>query len=409
MDKYQPTLSVEVQIVESPSKYNYRNKCEFTFGFNHQHMPTLGFVMGSFKDGETRVESAGECLHVSIAAKKVVSVIQNYLNSETSLPVYDRVKKNGYWRLCLVRTSEYSKDIMLLVQVHPGTLTPLELAEEEQKFVSFIEASDAAVTTLFWQYRVQSSHVLEESDPVTLKFGPGTIRDTLTVTQTTFEFRVGPFSFFQSSTRGCELLYEKIANFLEYSNGLTVYTADHRVVLLDLCCGTGTIGITLSRLPCIKKIVGVDVCEQAIKDAEFNAKEHKVTNYQYICAPVEKCIQSVLEEAASETFSNENPNHDNSIPRSPQLPATQTLEVAFSDNADSTQPQEHQNKEISLHTTQSHDEIIAILDPPRCGVNKSVIKTLVKATTLNRIIYVSCDPVAALPNFKMYVLTGKRC
>eukprot|EP00732_Lithocolla_globosa_P006690 Lithocolla_globosa_v1_NODE_7936_length_885_cov_4.549398.p1 type:complete len:193 gc:universal NODE_7936_length_885_cov_4.549398:277-855(+) len=115
-----------------------------------------------------------------------------------------------------------------------------------------------------------------------------------------------------------------------------------RVVLLDLCCGTGTIGITLANK--VDAVVGVELVSQAVKDAEENAKINGLTNTTYICARVEKVIDEII-----------------------------------SKNKDAT--------------------IVAIVDPPRAGLHGDVTRTLRACSKLDYLLYVSCDPAAASGNF----------
>ncbi|KAJ3052904.1 tRNA methyltransferase 2 [Rhizophlyctis rosea] len=115
------------------------------------------------------------------------------------------------------------------------------------------------------------------------------------------------------------------------------------VVLLDLCCGTGTIGITMASK--VKRVIGVEMVKAAIDDAKFNATLNGVNNVEYYCGKVEDVIQKVLS------------------------------------------------------TVEDEDEVVAVLDPPRAGVHADVIKAVRNRLDVKRIVFVSCDANAAFQNF----------
>ena len=80
-------------------------------------------------------------------------------------------------------------------------------------------------------------------------------------------FKVSPQAFFQINTEAAEKLYE--------ASGLMA-ELDKDTVLFDVCCGTGTIGLCLASK--VKEVHGVDIIEEAVKDAQENAKENGIDN-----------------------------------------------------------------------------------------------------------------------------------
>jgi 23S rRNA (uracil1939-C5)-methyltransferase len=151
-------------------------------------------------------------------------------------------------------------------------------------------------------------------------YGPGYIEDVLCSKR----FRISPLSFWQVNRDQAERLYEKAAEFAITPNTETI---------IDLYCGTGTIGLTMADR--VKKLIGVEIVEDAVKDAKINAGLNGITNAEFICADASKAAALLLE------------------------------------------------KGIKPDTV--------ILDPPRKGCDEELIETVSRMSP-ERIVYISCDP-----------------
>lgn len=140
-----------------------------------------------------------------------------------------------------------------------------------------------------------------------------------------YSFVVSPSSFFQVNDYQTKNLYDKVVEYASLNNN---------EIVLDLYCGTGTIGIYLSGHA--KEVIGVEVNKDAIKDANINKKINNVENISFIC----------------DTTSNIN---------------------------------EIVNKNID----------VVIVDPPRSGLDKNTINYILK-NNIKKVIYVSCDPMTLM-------------
>ena len=169
---------------------------------------------------------------------------------------------------------------------------------------------------------------------------------------------MSPAAFFQVNTVATEGLYSTIRDWClaTRTDGTAVETTSNETtqkekdtVILDLCCGTGTIGLVLSQH--VKKVIGVEMVKEAIEDAEKNAKLNGITNVSYLHGRVEEAIKQVFKE----------------------------------------------------HVTSEDTNVVAILDPPRSGVHATVIQAIRGCKQLRRVIYVSCDAEAASSNLIEYV------
>ena len=160
------------------------------------------------------------------------------------------------------------------------------------------------------------SLVLIKDEKEIVLFGKGYITERLN----DFYFKVSPLSFFQVNTNGAEKLYNKVLEYADLNNVENV---------LDLYCGTGTIGIYLSSKA--KKVIGVEINKYAKDNAVENAKINNVSNVEFICGDVGKLAKSF--------------------------------------------------KNIDL----------VVIDPPRNGLNKNAVANVLKINP-KKIVYVSCDP-----------------
>jgi tRNA (uracil-5-)-methyltransferase len=155
-------------------------------------------------------------------------------------------------------------------------------------------------------------------------------------------FQISPGAFFQTNTKGAEVLYQIVVDRVK-----EVTTEPGRTLLLDVCCGTGTIGLTLKKEGVVGKLVGVDIAEPAIEDAKINAEKN---GYKTGGESITKFIASPAEKVLLEVMYN--------IPR----------------NA----------------------PVVAVVDPARDGLHGVVVRTLRANQKIQRLVYVSCNPTATL-------------
>lgn len=330
--------------VASPILNNYRNKCEFTFGRDLDNKKTVGFLLGLYKQGITAVLNPQECLHVSEDAKRVAASMQKYLdNSEWDC--YDRTTKQGNWRMVMVRTHS-TGEVMALVQIHPQQLEKEVIAAEKEKLINYFkkeqEEGNCRVDTLLFQAYDGMHTVFNEATPYEVLAGDGFIHEELFG----LTFRISPTAFFQVNTPATLELYSGVKE----SCGLTS-KSEKKTVLLDLCCGTGTIGQTMA--PHCDSVIGVEMVKSATEDAERNAKSNGLNNITYIAAKVEDAMDKVMEHVA----------------------------------------------EVSKNADGEPVDVIAVLDPPRSGVHASVIRAIRECELIQKVVYVSCDANAAMNNF----------
>ena len=273
----------------------YRNKMEFTFGDECKDGPlSLGLhKRGSFYDVITTDqckiadEDFGRILKAALA-----------LASSLGLPYFHRVRHTGYLRHLLVRKAAFTGQILIdLVttgsaeKVFPvsGDLSlsagqmPVDSEEAfEQLFTKIMLELplDGSITGILHTINNSLADTVEDQGTKVL-FG----NDHLVEELLGLSFKISPFSFFQTNSRGAEILYETAR---EYAGD----TKDK--VIFDLYSGTGTIAQLLA--PIAEHVTGVEIVPEAVRSAEENACRNKLDNCSFIAGDVLKVIDELEEK-----------------------------------------------------------------------------------------------------------------
>lgn len=318
--------------IQSPEINGYRTKCEFTVGRNLEGTPTVGFLLGLYRDGITAVLNPAECLHVPEKAKKIAKAMEDYIR-QSNYDVYDRVEKIGVWRSVMTKTQR-SGDVMIVIQMNTTSLSDNQFEEEKKKLVAYWDKlkceGDIVATTLMLQVWNGDSNGITDKGTTEVLTGDGYVYETILGCR----FRISSSAFFQVNTPATELLYAKCAEWCDINE-------NKKTTLLDLCCGTGTIGITMAKS--VDRVIGIEMIPEAIVDAKANALLNNMTNVQYHASKVEEKIDIVANE--------------------------------------------------------KNETVIAVLDPPRSGVHSSVIRAVRESQQIEKVIFISCDPKQAMQNF----------
>ncbi|CAO3671809.1 unnamed protein product [Rhizopus stolonifer] len=316
-------------VIGSPQVNHYRTKCEFTIGRNLEGEPSVGFLLGLYRDGIVAVLESDECLNVSATANAVAKSMSDYIKA-SDLPVYDRTEKTGCWRTIMTKTPS-TGEVMIVVQLSSAELSAERVEQEKVSLTKFWKnSSSVSVTTLLFQVWNGASNGFTDKAPLETLIGDGYVHEELLG----LRFRLSASAFFQVNTPATEILYSKCAEWCNIDNS-------KKTTLLDLCCGTGTIGLTMAKS--VDKVIGIEMVPEAIEDAKINAALNNIKNVTYYASKVEHAINKVRNE--------------------------------------------------------NNQEVIAVLDPPRNGVHSSVIGVCRENSKIDRLIYISCDSKQAGDNF----------
>lgn len=445
-------------ILKSPIIDGYRNKCEFSVGYSLEGKPTVGFMLGNFREGVTAVEEPENCPNVSRLSCKYASIFQEFLKL-SSLPIWNRFKNIGFWRQLTVREgrtprksidSENSdskiSEVMLIVQVcSVGVECELMTNEFKRLAQAFAEGAVAnspslPLTSLVIQHHQGISNAAPADTPLQPLTIPNVHGAELEATNAVVEprihdyisnlkFCISPTAFFQVNTLAAEKLYSLAGDWA----GLGPDT-----LLFDICCGTGTIGLTLAHR--VGMVIGIEMNASAVSDAQRNAEINGINNCKFICAKAEDVVGSLLKEYLNvtekegEISSDTNPSDGTSsaskkseeIPcaseKSDEVPATEERNTLTDGiEQDSVAGRMPENNANALETSevasqekgsqlngckaengtslaQQFKNVVAIVDPPRGGLHPIVTKVLRTHTHLRRLVYISCNPESLMAN-----------
>ncbi|ESQ51323.1 hypothetical protein EUTSA_v10016347mg [Eutrema salsugineum] len=412
-------------IIESPVTNGYRNKCEFSTGYSVEGKLTVGFMLGNFSAGVTAVEEAVDCPNISKIACRYASIFQSFLE-KSRLPVWNRFKSCGFWRQLTVREGRkpgvFSNDedantriaeVMLMVQVCTTGTDEAEVATEfEEMAKAFAEGARASspplpLTVLVVQDHVGISNVAPPDCPLRLLPIPmsdngtnqGQSTNVLTEARihdhiNNLRFSISPTAFFQVNTSAAEKLYSLAGDWADLGPD---------TLLFDVCCGTGTIGLTLAHR--VGMVIGIEMNASAVSDAERNAKINGISNCKFICSKAEDVMSSLLTEYLDESEMEEaKPESNAKDGVDKQISSTEEMS-----NSEHVLPpniheevqnieQKDSSSEPERSTKPRFKNVVAIVDPPRPGLHPDVIKALRTHPRLKTLVYISCNPETLVAN-----------
>ena len=273
-------------IKPSPVRSEYRNKMEFSFGDEYKDGPlALGMhKRGSFHD----IVNVTDCQIVDEDYRKILACTLECAR-ESGLPYYHRMRHVGYFRHLLVRkavkTGEILVDLVTASDTAELGIDPTEAVSKIQGFktvwlekMTSLKFDGTLVGILHTKNDSLADVVKDEGTEVL--FGQDYFYEELLG----LKFKITPFSFFQTNSLGAEVLYETAREYIGDTNEKVVF---------DLYSGTGTIAQILA--PVAKKVVGVEIVEEAVEAAKENAKLNNLDNCTFWAGDVLKVIDELGE------------------------------------------------------------------------------------------------------------------
>ncbi len=268
-----PSLTSLIEpILPSPRIVGHRNKMEFSFGYDDDERPALGFHQrGKF----WRVQDLNRSAFLSDAANDVYAALKQWA-MRTGLPFYRQVDNRGFFRYLVIREGKYTGEVLANLVVNPsGYEERVEgLAAELVQLAQRLPA--LASLWLSFRRSVGDAATGEESRCLA---GSRLIHEKLLG----LTFLISPSSFFQVNTFGAEVLYEKLRQL--------VSELAPRRRLVDLYCGSGGMALILS--PLFDELIGIDSDVESIGLARENAQLNGINNTRFICSRA-KQIHQVL-------------------------------------------------------------------------------------------------------------------
>ena len=265
-------------IKESPVKFGYRNKMEFSFGDEYKDGPlSLGMHRrGSFYD----VVSVRDCRIVDEDYRRILGCVLEYFG-EKNTSYYHRMTCQGFLRHLLVRKASKTGEILIaLVTTSQFPAGAEELLEGFKEALLSLKQEGSIVGIL--HILNDSPADVVQSDETRILYG----RDYFFEELLGLKFRISTFSFFQTNSRGAEVLYDTVRRYVG-----SVKTTGR--VVFDLYSGTGTIAQLMA--PVAEKVIGVEIVEEAVEAARRNAGLNGLENCEFIAGDVLKVLDELEE------------------------------------------------------------------------------------------------------------------
>lgn len=331
------------EFVTSPNTFHYRNKMEYAFsaiGYDHEQKTdidefTLGFKKrGTWWCGDDLKKDSG--LFDEEVENKIKD-IKAYCEN-TSLPPWHGPRKEGFFRFLVVRKSFKTGKLLFNLVTSSDGLTQFDL----NAFASLLKQlfGERLAGLLHTVNDERGDRTIATTGKITLVDGQEKIIEELLG----LDFEISIKSFFQTNPRSAEKLYTKVIDYaLEKKE-----TIDNQIVL-DLFCGTGTIGQILASRSDNAEVIGVDIVASAIQDAKENAERNQISGVKFFAADVGH-------------FLKDHP--------------------------------EYQGKIRTL-----------ILDPARAGVAPKTMKKIISLGA-DRMVYVSCNPATQARDIELLSEAG---
>lgn len=304
----------------SPVKQAYRNKMEFSFGDEYKDGPiALGMhKRGSFHD----IVNVTDCQIVDEDYRKILDCTLEAAR-ESGLLYYHRMRHTGYFRHLLVRKAVKTEEILVDLVTTTETDAQAFLDTWVKKLLE-LELDGKMAGILHTKNDSVADVVKDEGTEVL--YGQDYFYEELLG----LKFKITPFSFFQTNSLGAEVLYETAREYIGDIN---------EKVIFDLYSGTGTIAQILA--PVAKKVVGVEIVEEAVEAAKENAALNGLDNCTFWAGDVLKVIDELGE-----------------VPD------------------------------------------LIMLDPPRDGVNPKALMKILNFG-VNRLVYIACKPTSLARDLEM--------
>ena len=323
-------------ILGSPKVYEYRNKMEFTFGDEYKDGPlALGMhKRGGFYD----IVTVSDCKIVDEDYRTIVTKTRDFF-AERQIPYYHRLRHEGFLRHLLVRKASGTGEILVGLVTSSQKLEkypdPNVLLEEYKEFLLNLEKEDGFKGKFAGIIHIWNDSLADavKCDQMDILYGEDIFREKLLGLQ----FDVSTFSFFQTNSYSAEVLYETTRKYVGD-------IGQKEKVVYDLYCGTGTITQLVAKSA--KKVVGVEIVEEAVEAARENAKTNGIENCEFIAGDVLKVLDDL---------------------------------------------------------TNKPDMII--LDPPRDGIHPKALPKIL-AYGVDQIVYVSCKPTSLVRDLDEFLNNG---
>ncbi len=309
-------------IVGMEDPYHYRHKVHAAFDCTRQGK----IIAGCYRKNTHEVVDIENCRIEDEEADAIIREIKGMLRS-FRIKTYDEDTGYGLLRHVLVRKGYATGEIMVVL-VLGSPIFP-----SKNNFVKALRTKFPNISTVVLNVNDKKTSMVLGERNITI-YGKGYIEDRLCGCT----FRISPASFYQVNPKQTELLYQKAIECAGLSGKETV---------IDAYCGTGTIGLIAAQKA--KQVIGVELNQDAIRDAIANAKRNQIQNIRFVHADAGKFMTEMAERR---------------------------------EKAD-----------------------VVIMDPPRTGSDEAFLSSVIRLAP-KKVVYVSCGPDTLARDLKYLTAHG---
>lgn len=307
-------------VLGAETVFRYRNKAQFPVS-----AAKGGGKIGFYRSRSHDVISVENCLIQSESANTAANTVRKWME-QYQIPGYEETTCSGLVRHVYVRTNQAGESLICLVV--NGSKVP----HKKELVQALRTACPSAVGILLNRNEKDSNVIL--GDQYQLLWGQDYLIDELLG----HSFRLSVPSFYQVNHAQTERLYQIAISYAAFTGEETV---------LDLYCGVGT--ISLSMAEAVKRVIGVEIIPEAVRDANENAQRNQISNAEFFCADAGVAAEKLLKEGVTPD--------------------------------------------------------VVVVDPPRKGLDQGVIDAILRLNP-SRLVYVSCDPATLARDLKLFSEQG---
>ena len=308
--------------MEEPVRY--RNKAQFPIQKVNNN-PLIGF----YKKKSHDIIPTDKCIIQHEINDKIMKIIKTYINAY-KVSVYDEKTHTGVLRHLVTKVGFTTNEVMVVLVANGKKLPYLK------ELASVLEENVPGFKTLVVNVNREKTNVILGRENIVV-YGDGKINDYIGE----LVFEISPLSFFQVNPVQTEVLYNKALEYADLKENDTVF---------DIYCGIGTISLFLAQKA--KKVYGIEIVEDAIKDAKINANLNNLDNVEFYVGKAEEVVPKMYKEGKTAN--------------------------------------------------------VVVVDPPRKGCDEKVLDTIVSMKP-DRVVYVSCNPSTLARDLAYLDERGYKC
>lgn len=304
--------------------FRYRNKAQFPIQ-KVDGVPVIGF----YKKKSHDIIPTNQCIIQHDVNDKIIKIIKTYIRAY-KVSIYDEKTHTGVLRHLVTKVGFTTKEVMVVLVANGRKLPYLN------ELASVLKENIPGFKTLVVNVNREKTNVILGNENRVI-YGDGKINDNIG----DLVFEISPLSFFQVNPVQTEVLYNKALEYANLGENDTVF---------DIYCGIGTISLFLAQKA--KKVYGIEIVEEAIKDAKINAKINNLDNVEFYVGKAEEVVPKMYK----------------------------------------------QGKRAN----------VVVVDPPRKGCDEKVLDTIISMQP-DRVVYVSCNPSTLARDLNYLDERGYKC